>query len=857
MFIMDHFTCNKYVICFCLQKGILPCLKKARKDKHEELKSDSPSPTQEPLLSHTFSPKNNTAGLSSDEHENPLNGTQPKPFVYSSAPAVPHADNSLPSGALVNGPGSHPCPEVHSVLNKGSVLSNNVLDAAWQVQKDTSPEVLVPPSELQSDARMNPAGLDVRTLATQPGVNTPLSHSEDNESKLAYSTLSPDSVQQMHISQLQTKHTIKTRSPQDSQRSQSSSDDYEDEEEIRWEQANKHRCFMKSDRWRETNVTHRRGRKHKTHAPSMSDSVEKVNCSLNDTLPLCSGNNVENVDIANKDYTFGTQCGIKNSVVRRRDHSRNTAPGTELLGYSTAEVGSNEANGPEEEDTFSPNVKLLKTEQLEQKPFFIPRTICNVNFQEKRHFHRHSMMYHLGKHNQVNSENVPQPSICRKCGRLFCDSNSLMSHIIIHRDRLEKLMEEIKGLSRAGLDEQGRRVHCPQCSHGCNSPKVFVQPATAHDNLKHYYFCQECNYITLTPKALEAHLLAAHQRKYQRMVYTNDAHEANRVECRCKACSFSTDQTALDSEHQHLYSCDYKNFSDQPRKLLRPNSPQVKHQVGCNKNKLSPCLWEIDRHGNLLLHAAEKLDVATDLTSVEKEYCSNNDREAFGSTKQTNCSDILLRAESLKLDQLFCQESKSDPSSTDQANQNSPLLRNISATWQNAIDNVNSSILPKLSQRPKKHRELWEDFEGGSDACKAICENYQDSYPWCLTKRQRLSAKDKNPHVSKDDAEDCSDIEQLIIKEECIETTVAKSKSPLTCRSKEALKPCPYCPAVFESGVGLSNHVRGHLHRAGLSYDVRHMISPEQVTSRDCRRRIRRRIPTGTRTQVKGKGHYR
>ncbi|KAM4721809.1 zinc finger protein 644 [Rhinophrynus dorsalis] len=46
-------------------------------------------------------------------------------------------------------------------------------------------------------------------------------------------------------------------------------------------------------------------------------------------------------------------------------------------------------------------------------------------------------------------------------------------------------------------------------------------------------------------------------------------------------------------------------------------------------------------------------------------------------------------------------------------------------------------------------------------------------------------------------------------------------------------KNCPYCPATFETGVGLSNHVRGHLHRAGLTYEARHVVSPEQIASSD------------------------
>ncbi|XP_062412241.1 zinc finger protein 644 [Sardina pilchardus] len=111
---------------------------------------------------------------------------------------------------------------------------------------------------------------------------------------------------------------------------------------------------------------------------------------------------------------------------------------------------------------------------------------------------------------------------------------------------------------------------------------------------------------------------------------------------------------------------------------------------------------------------------------------------------------------------------------------------------------------------------------------------------------------------SEDEEEsDCDDIQDLVIKEECEETAVSLDDGP----SSESMrgpfsgrqgpphfsndrKSCPYCPAVFESGVGLSNHVRGHLHRVGLSYDARHMVSPEQVASQDRQPRIRRKAPS-------------
>uniref|UniRef100_A0A672ZZ84 C2H2-type domain-containing protein n=1 Tax=Sphaeramia orbicularis TaxID=375764 RepID=A0A672ZZ84_9TELE len=376
------------------------------------------------------------------------------------------------------------------------------------------------------------------------------------------------------------------------------------------------------------------------------------------------------------------------------------------------------------------------------------------------------MMYHLGKHNQVNSENVSQPFICRECGRLFCDSNSLMKHIIIHQDRLEKLMKRIKGLKNTESEDQGTAVQCPQCVYGCNCPKIFVQHARTHDNLTHYYFCEECNFITLTQEALEAHLEAAHlnmhQHQYRKMAHASDAQETqDHAQCEGEACFFTTGDGTESGRH--------------------PDS---------------------------------------DPTST---------------------------------------------SSKEQANQNSLSISKMSTPWQNTIDSMNGSILPKLSQRLKKQTadgELVKGCEGStnfsndtSEATASFLEssgNERNSYAWrYFTKTQRFSAKDKSPRVLQDEGEDCSDIEQLIIKEEYIETTVddhspqspSVSTSPsfdLFPLQEAEYKSCPYCPAMFESGVGLSNHVRGHLHRVGLSYNARHMVSPEQVAMHDCQPRIRK-----------------
>ncbi|KAF0042543.1 hypothetical protein F2P81_006075 [Scophthalmus maximus] len=774
-----------------------------QEDKDVERVSASPGHTLEPLPSHTFCPRNNAAG------------------------------NSLPSGALVNGPGSHPTSEVHCVLNKGTVLSNNVLDAAWRAEKDTSPEVLPPPSELQSDAWKNTAAPAVKTPATQPGVNAPLSHLEGNESKLACCTLSGDGAEQMHISKTLQKQTIEAGSRHSVEWSQGSSDDYGDVEVVRWDSTSE--SFLHSGRRQETRVMHQRERQHNTHVRSMSGSQGKVNDSLNHTCRCYrGGNDVENVDIANKDDALDTQSGMKYSVLPFKDLPRNRALDSE---QRISQEGSNEENDPEDEDCFSQKVEQLKAEQLEQDPSFFSRTICNVNLEEKRHFHRH-MMYHLGRHNQVNSENVSQAFICRECGRLFCDRNSLMRHIIIHQDRLEKLMEEIKGLKNTDFEDRGTAVQCPRCVFGCNCPKIFVQRAKTDDNLKHYYFCEECNFITLTQQALELHLRVAHLNTHQpqqgKMTRTNDAEEAGHVHFQCKMgfftrsdklvlerrselenqrshCTFFADQPKIAGCKPSLYKSAFgekARFTHHPfgKEVIQKsidktlNPPQFKRHIGHTKNTLSPSLWRISKRGKLLLQPGGRLDVATDLTCVEED-AEKHDHKAFGSSKQANCpatADFLLSARNLKLDQMFCEGSENDPES--------------------------------------RIRELERGCEGGhnfsDDSRKATgsflesSENERNPYARkYFKKRQRFSAKDQSPHIPKDEASPC------VVKSDSFDVFPSQVVEH---------KPCPYCPAVFESGVavkaetqgehkcplccswfdsktGLSNHVRGHLKRIGRS----------------------------------------
>uniref|UniRef100_A0A3P8XAZ1 C2H2-type domain-containing protein n=1 Tax=Esox lucius TaxID=8010 RepID=A0A3P8XAZ1_ESOLU len=584
---------------------------------------DSSGATQEPLQCRTSSLKNNAAGLSeqlsSDEPPNPLNGAQPSPFVPSSVPAVPHtaqAAHSLPSGALVNGPGSHPASEESCGLNKNSTMPNNVLVEAQdgqlrQAGRDTSPQVLPPPSELQSDTLTKPAGLGpiLKTYASTQlrANNTSPSDSEDSEAEPTYqapdnplSRLSPES-HQMPINQICMAEGGKARGRfiwdlNTTESSESSSDDFDVADTQYWDSQKEFiRVLWNNrtvDRSLKTNAegvgvrpqfSKRRQRKRKIHLVGTEGSPERVyNSSANHTYKKWHIEEVEDDDededfVSTENEDNWKKADVQVSVDSCEVHPRKSPV---IIKKLIVRADCHEDNPSH---SFSRKPKQLKTEQREEEPSFFPCTKCNVNFKEKRHLHRH-MMYHLDGHNhQVRLyENVPRPFICRECGRSFRDRNSLLKHMIIHQERREKLMEEIQGLNR--LQDEGRhaKLQCPQCVFGTNCPKTFVLHAKTHEKDKRYFCCEECNHMALTEQEMDTHLLCHTRTSKHKGVIEEDESKcptdddgAGRVLFHCKVCPFSTQSQNDLNRHCELIhqqsdyedECDHSPFEKAPDHL--------------------------------------------------------------------------------------------------------------------------------------------------------------------------------------------------------------------------------------------------------------------------------------------------
>lgn len=232
----------------------------------------------------------------------------------------------------------------------------------------------------------------------------------------------------MHISQPLTKQAMKTSSPWDVERSGSTVVFMIMFQVIRWDSTRK--CFLHNGL--ETGVMHRRDRRPLTYTKSISGCSRKKLT----TAPVILA-----AVIMLRMLTWATKMNFNYVILNTRKWHwkslfRSRVLDSELCIYSPALQTCNEGNDPENENNGGPKLEQLKREQLEwDLPFFLC-TRCNINLKEKRHFHRH-MMYHLDKHNQMKNGNVSMAFICRDRGCLFCDSNSLMRNIIIHKDHEE------------------------------------------------------------------------------------------------------------------------------------------------------------------------------------------------------------------------------------------------------------------------------------------------------------------------------------------------------------------------------------------------------------------------------------
>lgn len=395
------------------------------------------------------------------------------------------------------------------------------------------------------------------------------------------------------------------------------------------------------------------------------------------------------------------------------------------------------------------------------------------------------------------------------------------------------------------------------------------------------FSCNICSYRAFSKSVFKNHLLRRHQQTFEE--YEDAQH---------------SEKNAQPSNEQHMPTCKTPvEDAEFTSKILIKN--QISSKSACSpsessdisdlfknskiKRSLKSQLMEskLDKSINVLLYrqthgketAEQKKESNNCSTSVQDSTSDRDSSDQFPETLTVKVEDSALSPNGARVP-TSAARSDLNSSSVPKLNEDqsklkkSPSKRKMSTPYRNTSDQDSCFILPKPLPSPKKinqeeevsdcdEKDIFQfnDTDANShlfdNGIKKEKQNIIYTYSRRMSMRGALQASKRLFEKIKTEEQEKNDPE---IKEECIETEVFQenfdshqiqlrdSFTEDVSELESDRKNCPYCPAVFESGVGLSNHVRGHLHRVGLSYNARHVVPPEQVASQDRRPRLRRKI---------------
>ncbi|XP_058863836.1 protein Wiz-like isoform X3 [Acipenser ruthenus] len=473
---------------------------------------------------------------------------------------------------------------------------------------------------------------------------------------------------------------------------------------------------------------------------------------------------------------------------------------------------------------------------------------------------------------------------CPECGWEFEDRGSLGQHRRRHQESREKIMEEIQKLNEFPDEGSEPRLHCPKCRFGTNSSKVFVEHAKMHIKerneqardrgyqpsplglyrpvnpssaiphlpLKERYACQICSFPAPNESILREHMKYTHSHRLPWGMDQPDESEESLPGTSKDSYSLAKPYPSP-TKTPSIPSFDGVRFGpssglktravvvrDSPfrtqtpilggpfgqRSLGVPTAlkggpyrPSV--QQGPDSHQPLPKRKEVafKSIGNRRSHAmpAHPGMGSPSGLSWPDSGLENRETQEMGGDEASSGSEfedhvdiwfpeqLEVPQRALELKWEFREELRSAGESLGQQDQ---LRRMVPMV---VLETLN--LLPRIPQ----------PFPLRKPGPKSVMEARR--LEWERAVRSRMHSSSSSPPLlehllSCHPGDDCflDDFQEE-----------GAGSEPGALRSVE--RKCPYCPDRFHNGIGLANHVRGHLNRVGVSYNVRHFISPEEVNA--------------------------
>lgn len=489
---------------------------------------------------------------------------------------------------------------------------------------------------------------------------------------------------------------------------------------------------------------------------------------------------------------------------------------------------------------LSPLKSSVSINSCLKTPLEYPCSKCKLVFKKQ-----HLLDYHMKSHIEQL-----RPFDCKECGKSFKKSGFLIEHMAVHKQNIPTEKKRSK--------DKPHILYCPQCSFVTKCPNEFVQHAKTHqkDKRKIEYKCEKCSFKTDDESFLKKHVVMQHtvlspkkpvEKKTEKETFTCNI-----------CCSYKTFSRLVFTKHllrrhdqsPEEYEAEHGNISAQPKLTVSSSKFPLKDAVFTSKMSVesqsthkrvlptdSKSISDFFKDGSVRrcpkLQTESKLDNSVSVALSQQRQGPI----AIDQTKETN-------GNSCEKDPYELPESPL--SQNDQASPKGDVIPPLSKCkmFSPCYKSSDEDSKPSSPRRPEdddhcKKRDLSPFRDTDSNHIDSIFKRQKQiiyTYSRRMSMRGALQASKKLYEKIKSEEQEPSDVE---IKDEDTdeELVIEKDSAPPHISTEDVpegnadSKNCPYCSAVFESGVGLSNHIRGHLHRIGLSYQARHKVSADQVAT--------------------------
>ncbi|XP_028310466.1 protein Wiz [Gouania willdenowi] len=443
---------------------------------------------------------------------------------------------------------------------------------------------------------------------------------------------------------------------------------------------------------------------------------------------------------------------------------------------------------------------------------------CSIYFKKQIH-----LQEHMVEHCQVGAERggalgKDSRFRCLECGCGLPHQPALEDHQKRHQESRQRILKEIEKLNEnsAGVQTLDKVsdpdiVQSPPLSPDIDRTVFEVDsspPNVVHDLAqgrtvsasRRRFVCTKCNFSTRTPQALANHSKTHNRRKpsLQTDPPTSPPSLAS-TSLACGHCAFVTSSKAILREHQVLVHSGRtrSNQSGQHRSnVAARTSPLDSEHLSETRASLDAAKGKRQRG----ITACEGSDTRDGLTSPP----ANQGIYKFARNRRFTrrgkiWADLTLLDSGL--------DGERQPVSEDEEEEQQSGAR----TNKDGSSSPHRATLSLTAQKGLKDKEK-EDEE-------------KDAEVVFLRRSARVTAA--SAQFDSDD----DNIDEKRVRRFVTDGLLDEDRDETDDAVKSVERKCPYCPDRFHNGIGLANHVRGHLNRVGVSYNVRHFISAEEVNA--------------------------